>query len=163
MTRNVYVGADVDAVLAVDNPADIPLLATEIFQMLEITNFHERAFSLVKEIKWTRPHLIGLQEISTIRTQIPGDALIDPTPDAPDIAYDYLDILLQTLADCGLDYYVAGLIENTDVEVPMVVGFDDGAPLFGDVRLTDYDVVLARGDVSVSNVVEKEFSIESDI
>jgi endonuclease/exonuclease/phosphatase family metal-dependent hydrolase len=65
--------------------------------------------------------------------------------------FDYLEILRAALAARGLDYKVAGKVQNVDVELPMVTGSD---PLtFDDIRLTDFDVVLARSDVSVSKVV----------
>jgi hypothetical protein len=49
---------------------------------------------------------------------------------------------VQALADFDLNYQVSGIVENFDVEVPMVIGFDENdAPQFGDMRLTDYDVV----------------------
>jgi hypothetical protein len=158
MTRNVYVGTSMGGIMMADDPTEIPVLAMEAFQMLQATNFPERAYSLAREIKMTRPHLIGLQEISLVRTQVPGDAHIDPTPNASDELYDYLEILMQALNDYGLKYQVAGMVENFDVEIPMVVGLDDNdEPLLGYVRLTDYDVVLARVDVKFANVVEENY------
>lgn len=155
MTRNVYVGTDVDYVLSAQDPNEIPVRVAEAFQMLQATNFYERAEALANEVFWTRPHLIGLQEISLIRTQSPGDAIVGGTTPATDVVYDYLDIFLAALSAKGLHYSVAGIIQNADVEVPMLV---NPAPLqFDDVRLTDYDVVLARSGVQVSNVVEANY------
>lgn len=158
MTYNVYVGADVDVVLATENPEEIPFLVATAFQQLLATNFHERAQAIAKQIAFTRPHLIGLQEISTIRIQSPGDAIIGGTTPAEDVLFDYLDILLDALAAAGLHYSVAGVVENANVEVPMIVGFDP--PAFDDVRLTDFDVVLARSDVPVSRVAEVRYIAE---
>ncbi len=155
MTRNVYVGADVDKVLAATDPSQIPVLAAEAFQTLIATNFPERAEAFAKEIRQADPHLIGLQEISTILTQIPGDAIDGGTDPATDVAYDFLEILMATLDAYSLSYKVVGKIKNIDVEVPMVVNPN---PLeFGDVRLIDYDVVLARTDVRTRNVLEKVY------
>lgn len=155
MTRNVYVGANVDCVLAAQDPSEIPVRVAEAFQMLQATNFAERAEALAKEVFWTRPHLIGLQEISLIRIQSPGDAIVGGTIPATDVLYDYLDIFMNALSAKGLHYSVAGIIQNADVEVPMLVNTD---PLeFDDVRLTDYDVVLARNGVQVSNVLEANY------
>lgn len=64
---------------------------------------------------------------------------------------------MTALANRGLDYYVVGIIQNADVEVPMIVDFTPPFA-FDDVRLTDYDVVLARGDVITDNVVEKNYA-----
>jgi hypothetical protein len=153
MTRNVYVGADVDYVLAAQDPNEIPVRVAQAFQMLQATNFYERAEALAKEVFWTRPHLIGLQEISLIRTQSPSDGF-GGSP-AQDVVYNYLDIFLDALNAKGLNYSVAGIVENSDVEVPMLV--DPANMLFDDVRLTDYDVVLARNGVQVSNVLAANY------
>jgi len=153
MTRNVYVGTDVDIILGAENPEDIPLLVTEAFQTLIATNFPERAEALAEEILESQPHLIGLQEVSLIRTQIPGDAAFGGTEQAEDVLMDYLEILTLTMQSYGLDYKVVGVVENADVEMPMVTGVTEaGEYEFGDVRLTDYDVVLARSDVKVKKV-----------
>lgn len=153
MTRNVYVGADVDYVLAAEDPNEIPVRVAQAFQMLQETNFYERAKALANEVFWTRPHLIGLQEISTIRTQSPSDGF-GGSP-AQDVVYDYLDIFLDALNAKGLNYSVAGIIQNADVEVPMLV--DPATMLVDDIRLTDYDVVLARNDVQISSVLEANY------
>jgi hypothetical protein len=155
MTRNVYVGADVDAVLAARNPEEVPMLVARTFQQLLSTNSPERAQALAEEIAATRPHLVGLQEISLIRTQSPGDAVAGGTTPAENVLFDYLAILLDALEQRGLHYQVAGKIQNTDVEVPMLVNANP--PAFDDVRLTDFDVVLARHDVKISNVTEKNY------
>ena len=158
MTQNVYVGADVDAILEVQDPNDIPLAVAVAFQELLSTDFFERAATIAEQIARTRPHLIGLQEISLIRVQSPGDALSpEPTP-AEEVLLDYLSILLQALRDRHLHYQVVGKIQNADVELPMLASPDPLA--FDDVRLTDFDVVLARRDVQVSqkSVVEQNYA-----
>lgn len=150
MTWNVYVGTDVDRVLAAQTPDEIPILVAEAFQLLLSTDFSERAEAFVDQIQRARPHVIGLQEISTILVQSPGDAVLNGTVPAEDVLFDYLQILMEALEARGLDYRVAGLIENADVEVPMLV--DPATPAFDDIRLIDFDVVLVRGDVGVSDV-----------
>jgi len=157
MTRNIYVGADVDIILAAENPEDIPLLVTQAFQTMMATNFPERVVALAEEVFESNPHLIGLQEVSLLRTQIPGDAAYGGTIPAEDELMDYLEIFKSALQSYGLNYRVVGIIENSDVEMPMVTGVTNGVPDFGDIRLTDYDVVLARGDVIVKNVKTGNF------
>jgi endonuclease/exonuclease/phosphatase family metal-dependent hydrolase len=151
MSMNVYYGFDVDPLLAADDPTQIPVLAAQAYAQLVSTNFPERADAIADEIARKQPDLVGLQEVALIRRQSPGDAITGGTVPAEDVVYDYLDLLLKALAARGVDYRLAGRVQNVDVELPMIVS--DDPPSFDDVRLTDYDVVLARGDVSVSNVV----------
>ena len=135
MTRNIYVGTDVDTVLAANDPNQIPGLVAYAFQMLLSTDFPERAKVLAKEIKRNKPDLIGLQEVSIIRTQSPGDAVIGGTVAAEDTLFNYLEILLAELQRQGMDYYVAGIIQNSDVELPMLTGVNPFT--FDDVNLSD--------------------------
>jgi hypothetical protein len=132
----------------------IPVVAAWAFQMMLSTDFGERAQALADEIALGKPHLIGLQEVSLFRIQSPGDAAFGGTVPAEIVFLDFLDVLMTALQQRGLNYQVAGMIENFDVEVPMVTS---PTPTFDDVRLTDYDVVLARSDVDVSNVDEQNY------
>ncbi len=161
MTRNIYVGSDVDIVLGADDPAQVPILVAQVFQGLIATNFPERAVSLAKEIALTKPHLIGLQEVSLLRIQSPGDAVIGGTVPAVDTLMNYLEIFMKTLDSFGLKYKIAGKIQNFDVEMPMLTGNN---PLtFDDVRLTDFDIVLVLDEVQVSNVSERNYQVNLPI
>ena len=155
LTRNVYVGADVDRIIHTENPEQIPLVVAEVFQELLATNFPERAEALAMEIFEQQPHLIGLQEVSLIRMQSPGDAVYEGTIPAEDVYMDYLDILLIKMSSIGLHYEVVAKVENTDVEMPMITSADF---TFDDVRLTDYDVILAKKGIQITDVVEKNFT-----
>jgi endonuclease/exonuclease/phosphatase family metal-dependent hydrolase len=146
LTRNVYVGTDVDQVMRATTPENLLERVDAAWQMLAATDFAERAAALADEIADARPHLIGLQEITVIRIQSPGDAAAGGTVPAEDEVWDYLAILMDALAERGLSYQVAGVIQESDVEIPR------GNATFDDVRVTDYDVVLARSDVAVSDV-----------
>ncbi len=157
MTRNIYVGANVDRVLAASSPEEIPALVEESWQELLATNFPERAGTIADEIKRFRPHLIGLQEVSLIRTQSPGDAIVGGTVPAETVVFDFLEILLASLEARGLRYEVAGMVQDTDFEAPRANA------TFDDVRLTDFDVILARSDVVISNVVAQNFQARFSI
>lgn len=157
MTHNVYVGANIDTILEATTPMEIPVLVAYTFQQLISTNFYARAEAIADEIARSRPHLIGLQEISTILYQSPGDAVFGGTVPAEDTLLAFVGVLTDALEARGQDYQVAGSIKNFDVELPMIV--DPTPPYaFDDVRLIDYDVVLARGDVEVTNVIEKNYA-----
>ena len=168
MTRNLYLGADIFKVLIAAGEADpesdgseVFLAVAELFQTVQNTNFHERAEAIAREIWITRPHLIGLQEVSMWFTQTPSD-FFDfssgspvPNPDnepAENLIYDYLDILLNALAAKGLHYEVAVVQENADVELPMLTFSETGVPTgLDDLRMVDRDVILVRADVTATN------------
>jgi hypothetical protein len=159
MTRNVYVGGYIDRILHATNPNEIPFLVAESFMEVVSTNFYLRAEALADEILQGQPHLIGLQEISTLYRQSPGDYLLGGTMLASDLVFDYLQILIDAISARGLDYEVKGIILNFDIEMPMFVGPDPYNPFdYDDVRLLDFDVVLARNDVYVTNVIEQNYS-----
>lgn len=166
MSRNIYLGADIFPVLAAaqnPDPIAVPLAVTEVFQSVHATNFPERAQALADEIERHKPDVIGLQEVSTWRTQIPGDFLIgNPTP-ASDVAYDFLDILMAALDARDLNYLVSVSVDNADLELPMVAGMqaDGMTPVFGDLRLTDRDVILVKDSskISFSNTYANNFTV----
>ncbi|UCC47381.1 MAG: endonuclease/exonuclease/phosphatase family protein [Gemmatimonadota bacterium] len=155
MTHNVYVGANVDIILEAGSFEEIPGLVATAFQELISTNFYARAGAIADEIARSRPHLIGLQEMSLILYQVDGDAVFGGSVPAEDTLLAFLDILMDALQARGQDYQVAGSIKNLDIEMPMIVSLEPLA--FDDVRLIDYDVVLARGDVEVSNPFTKNY------
>lgn len=155
MTRNIYIGGDVDIVLGATDPSQVPVLVAQVFQQVQSTNFPERAVALAREIACTKPQVVGLQEVSLIRYQSPGDAVVGGTIPAVDTLYNYLGILLRALRANGAHYKIAGVVENTDIELPMLVSQD---PLkFDDVRLTDFDVILVRQNVRCTEVVAQNY------
>jgi endonuclease/exonuclease/phosphatase family metal-dependent hydrolase len=165
MTRNIYVGTDVDMVMAATSPKEVPLLATQAFQMLLSTNFAARAELLANEIERTKPDMIGLQEVYLFRVQSPGDLIFGGTVLATQPYLDFLNILVNVLHTRDLDYKVVGVIQNTDVEVPVIMEVDaNGNPiLFNDFRVTDYDVVLAKKNVKIDKCTAANYQARFDI
>ncbi len=166
MSRNTYLGADIFPVLeAAQNPdpTAVPMAVTDVFQTVQHTNFPERAEALADEIERRKPDVIGLQEVSTWRTQIPGDFLMGNPTQATDIAYDFLDILLAALEARQLHYNVAASIDNADLELPMIVGVqaDGVTPIFGDLRLSDRGVILVKDShrISYSTTIANNFTV----
>jgi hypothetical protein len=142
MTQNIYVGADVDAVLLAlgtpDPDDDFPALLGAI-ETLQRTDFPTRAAALASEIQRARPHAVGLQEISTIQIVLPPFGL--------NLQIDFLPILQQALAARGLNYQVAAQVQNIDA-----------SPAPG-VRLVDYDVLLVDADqVTVNSASGHNFA-----
>ncbi len=144
MTYNVYVGASPDAILMTD-PMQVPLRVAEFYQNYQASNFSERAAVIAKTVKASRPHIVGLQEISLVRTQAPADSRTNPGPNAETIESDFLEVVMDALQREELSYRIAGRVATFDLEMPMIT------PTGGliDIRLTDHDVILVRSDVTV--------------
>jgi endonuclease/exonuclease/phosphatase family metal-dependent hydrolase len=126
VTRNLYVGTDVDAVigaLRTTDPADdLPALMQAI-ETLGRTNFPARASAIADEIARARPHAVGLQEVSKIDLVLP--------PLGVDLHQDFLPTLLAELRKRGLQQYeVAAQVKNIE------------ATPFPGVSLVDFDVLL---------------------
>lgn len=165
MSRNIYLGADIFPVVEIatdpnqTNPLAVPIAVAEVFQTVHATNFPERAQALADEVARRNPHVIGLQEVSQWFTG-PADSLVGGTSPASDVVYDFLDILLAAMAERGLDYSVATVSDNAEIELPMFTGVDGtGNPTFLDLRLEDRDVVLVRNgpNISFSNTYSATF------
>ena len=149
MTRNVYLGADLDPVIGAQSAQQVPLLAAQAWAAIQASDFPQRAGALAAEIVEARPHLVGLQEVSLYQVQSPSDMVIGGVVPATAVAYDFLQLLLDSLAVRGADYRVVSAVVNTSVEIPVYTG--RGPLPFDDVRWTDHDVILARGDVATTN------------
>lgn len=160
MTRNIYVGASFESILTADDPEDIPVLVLGVFQDLLSTDIVTRVQALADEIAVNNPQMIGLQEVSMVRYQSPGDFVTGNNTPATYVMYNYLDLLMEALAQRKLKYRVAGIVENFDVEVPMVTS---EVPTFDDVRLTDFDVVLVRNDVRTYQVETGNYEASFDV
>ncbi|MBI4409358.1 MAG: endonuclease/exonuclease/phosphatase family protein, partial [Gemmatimonadetes bacterium] len=161
LTRNLYLGADVDPIIGAQSLAQIPGLAGAAWATIQATDFPARAQALADEIAATRPHLVGLQEVTLYRVQTPSDAIVGGAAPATVVAYDFLEILLDALAARGLDYEAVASVTLTDVEVPAFTG----APPIGfqDIRYTDREVILARGDVAAGNPQGAPYAADLDL
>lgn len=135
LTRNVYHGVDAEIfdVPSASDTDDLLQKVAAVYQGYLDRNFPVRADVLAAEIAATRPHLIGLQEAVLVRT---GPAF-DPAP-ATDITLDYVQILLDALAERGLEYEVVVQSIGADIELPSALELD--------VRHTDREVILKRSD-----------------
>jgi endonuclease/exonuclease/phosphatase family metal-dependent hydrolase len=150
LSWNVYVGADIERILTAGSPAELVAAVELTYQEVLSTDFPERAGRLANEIATTTPDFVGLQEISLLRTQSPGDAAVGGTTPAVDTLQDYLGLLLDSLNAAGVSYNVAAKVENWDVEMPRANG--------DDVRLTDFDVMLVKSGVTTSNPMMENYT-----
>jgi endonuclease/exonuclease/phosphatase family metal-dependent hydrolase len=126
MSRNLYLGANIDQVLFGGAEGVAAALAE-----IQHTSYPHRAHALAAEIAALQPHLVGLQEVSTF---------VLPTAAGP-FRIDFLAMLLGALEDRGLDYEVAIARQNFATLLPIAPGVN--------VFYADGDAILARPDVVV--------------
>ncbi len=152
MTYNVYYGADLFRVVNAPSADQVPLAVAETWNIVNQTDFPARAEVLAGEIASAAPHAIGLQEVALWRTGPPDSCAGALAPDAEDVAYDFLGILIHALSARGVEYQVAAVQPSYDFELCSAAGLD--------VRITDRDVVLVRSGVPFRNAGSHLFSAE---
>jgi endonuclease/exonuclease/phosphatase family metal-dependent hydrolase len=153
MTWNLYLGADLSPIFVATTPQEFVAAVGSAYNKIQASNFVERANSIANEVKQTRPDLIGLQEVSLLRTQSPSDGPLTP---ATNVSLDYLQILIDALNVRGLKYEPIVVQTAFDSEVP---GLINGSLV--DLRLTDREVILARVDIkdfTLSNTQGAQFA-----
>lgn len=147
LTWNVYAGAEVERVLQAQTPDEAVAIATQEWANVQATNFPARAGRIAEDIAARRPHVVGLEEVALYRTtDRPFEEL------ATRVAYDFVQLVVDSLAARHVHYVAAAVDRTTDVQVPVIAGFDAaGQPILAGVRYTDGDAVLVRSDVPYAN------------
>lgn len=158
MTRNLYLGGDLFPILGAATQEDAFEQAFVTWGIIQGTDFPARAERLADEIAATNPDVVGLQEVTTYRTDPNADGSTTP---ATTVAYDFLDKLLTELTERGLSYSTAISQTNTDIEIPLDSDPDPGTipgTLVGDIRYTDGDAILVRSGVKVLGTAAAHFN-----
>jgi endonuclease/exonuclease/phosphatase family metal-dependent hydrolase len=128
MTRNMYVGANHDALKAAllnaDASDDVTAIATA-YRTLKQTDYDLRVAMVVNEIARKRPAVVGLQEVSKIDIDLMS---IEDVPMS--IHGDFMEELQAAITARELPYVVASKVQNW-VAAP-----------FAGARLVDFDVIL---------------------
>lgn len=145
LSRNLYIGTNVDAVIAAlaspDPADDFPALLDGI-SIIGETDFPARASALADEIARARPHVVGLQEVTDLAIDLTGFGV--PVV----LQQDFAATLLTELSGRGLNYVQVARTTNTQA-----------APLPG-ISLVDHDVLLIDGSrVTAENIVERNFTL----
>jgi endonuclease/exonuclease/phosphatase family metal-dependent hydrolase len=140
-TQNVYVGADVDRVLAAP-PEQLQQRLFEALATFAATDWPGRATTIAATIARRRPAVVALNEITAL--EVSGLA-----PFFPDMQVPFLPVLMAALANAGAEYVVAGVVDNIDVSLNL------GGPA---IRLRDADAILVRADLHVSNVTSGNYA-----
>ncbi len=145
MSRNLYVGADLTPAFGARTFGEFVAVVTAIYAKVVATNIPERMERLGDEIASFSPEVVGLQEVVLWRSQTPAD--FSPVPNAVDVEFDFLQLLLDALAARGHPYRAVAVVTNVDVESPRVT-----ATGLQDIRLTDRDVLLVRADLPAKHL-----------
>lgn len=154
MTRNMDAGSDFGYILAAAmNPnstqAEILGAITQTFMEMHGSNYAGRADNVAAEIQATQPYLVGLQEVTTLRMgTYPGPAST--------VVDDQLQSLLQSLEQHGLHYKALKVQKNSEIDMPAVDASYN--PIM--VGFTDYDAVLVRTDLPVSQLAIQNIQAE---
>jgi endonuclease/exonuclease/phosphatase family metal-dependent hydrolase len=138
MTRNMYLGADFDRVLAATSFTEFATEVAALYVHVQQSRIPERAAAVAREIESTRPDLIGLQEVSVWQTGPFGGP-------ATTVTFDTLQSLLDALSARGLHYTPISILTEFEAEAPSALGIN--------IRFIDRDVILARTDLNASDLI----------
>jgi endonuclease/exonuclease/phosphatase family metal-dependent hydrolase len=158
MTRNLYLGADLIPAIEAKGLGEFTNATGKVLRDVTANDFPVRAKGLAQEILKKKPDLVGLQEAALWRTGPPSaEALLGGRgPNASEVRYDYLKLLLAQLNKGKKRYRVAVSNEEFDFEAP---GNENGVSGDGpnnlipnaeiNGRLTMRDAILAKVGKSV--------------
>jgi endonuclease/exonuclease/phosphatase family metal-dependent hydrolase len=155
MTRNIYLGGNIFHPIGAPDLDTFKQRAGELWAEVQKTDFvGTRAALIAREVRRTKPDLIGLQEVALWRRTPDGVSDGNTTP-ATQVVYDFLKSLRRELARLGLKYRVAAVQQEADIEAPIDQGYD--------VRLTMRDVILVKrsSDLKVTKSLSENY--EADI
>jgi endonuclease/exonuclease/phosphatase family metal-dependent hydrolase len=143
MTRNLYLGTDLNPIFGAPS---VPALFAAVgagWAQVQSNDFRTRAQAIADEITAAQPDLVGLQEAELYRTDVPPDGSATP---AETVAYDFIELLVDALAQRGLSYEPVSVFNGADVELPA------GLPPTLDVRFSDRVALLARSDEKTADL-----------
>lgn len=139
MTQNLYLGASLSPAIEAGSTAELLAAAAVIYEKAIASDFESRATAIARTIDTEDPDLIGLQEVSRwTGLRLDGGPAL-PSP-------DFLVILMAELEKRGLDYVVASVSDNADIQLPLVNPARGCALGECFVGLLDRDVVLVNAD-----------------
>ncbi|MFB6250135.1 MAG: endonuclease/exonuclease/phosphatase family protein [Halobellus sp.] len=142
-TQNLGLGAGFLSIASDDSDASIPERVGSLYNTVRASEPHARLAALADELARASPTILGVQEAAVVRRG-PRSGGAPTDPDAESVVFDFLAILREALADRGTPYRLIATTTNVDLELPARA---DGNRI--DVRLTDRDALLVRGDADV--------------
>ena len=127
---NLFLGGDIGSLVTAPTVPQFIANAAALWLNVQATDFPARADAIAALLAEEHPDVVGLQEVADWEaTSLTGN----PVP-----SYDFLEILLDALADQGTPY--RAVATNTNFVSPVV----PVAPLGVALKFTDRDVVLVR-------------------
>jgi endonuclease/exonuclease/phosphatase family metal-dependent hydrolase len=135
MTRNLFLGADRIPLATTPPGPQFEQTASNLFAGVKAEDPNGRMKLVAAEIAKSKPDLVGLQELSLLRTG---------PPPASTVAFDYIKTITNQLKKLHQNYRVVAIKQGFNVEGPTGGG--------SDVRLTLGDAILARKGVKVTHV-----------
>jgi Endonuclease/Exonuclease/phosphatase family len=147
VTQNLYIGADLMPILAVQDLKDVPAAAGEVFAAVQASHPAARMAAVADEIAKRPADLVGLQEATLWRS---GEFGSVPTT----VEFDFVQLLVDALAARGLSYEVVAITTNVDAHFPAFTAVG-----LREIRITERDVILGRIDsgLQLSNVQTANF------
>lgn len=150
MTRNLYLGASIDPILAATSLVDIPHLMATAWSTACASRPDQRALALAEEIDRIQPHLVGVQEAWTLHSA----ALTPPAQSKDATPERTLDLLSALLGELER-YSVVAASAASDFRLPSATGHE--------IRAKDSDAILARADIAVTNPRATSFDANANI
>jgi len=138
MTYNGYLGANLQLLFGITDPIELIDAAAAVFAHVDQVDFNVRAVAIARQIVEASPDVVGLQELSLWQTAPLSN------PAQLKTRYDFLQILLDELERQGHPYRAVSVNENFSGALPI-----SATTL---ARLTMRDVILARSDLSTSEL-----------
>jgi len=129
MTYNMYAGTSYAGITSPDYATFLQASSNLILDV-QGSDPTGRAAAIARQIAATTPHLVSLQEVATWSTGSTADSLT--------VEFDYLQLLLEALAEMGQHYTTAAALTHFDATLPTSTGY---------VRNTWRVVILSRADL----------------
>lgn len=148
VTQNAYLGFDVAELVRASSLAAVRDVTGGFLAGIDPELYAARAEGIAAAVATADADVVALQEAVLLRRQEPGDYGSESSEPATDVLVDFLDRILTALAARGLDYAVAAETVTNDFELPAETG---EGPV--DLRITDRDVLLVRGDLDTADPV----------
>jgi endonuclease/exonuclease/phosphatase family metal-dependent hydrolase len=155
MTRNIYLGGNIFHPIGSQTQEEFRRKTGELWAEVQKTDFvGTRAALLAREVKRTKPDLIGLQEVALWRRG-PDGVTDGATTPSTTVVYDFLKTYRRALKRLGLRYTVAVVQREADIEGSIDQGYD--------VRLTMHDAILVKKRAGLKITKRSKANYDADI